>query len=534
MIYVTDKNSTEYGYYYMYGTNAASLGYYAYKSKDLENWSQAGLVFKPTDGMLTQGDFYAPEVIYDKDTDQYYMFYSGKGKDSTGKVSGINYLCVATSKEPYGPFAPCTESGLTVNEPLLDTSKVPNISGAWNCIDASPFIGADGEKYLLFCRVEDPGCHKKSNGEYADSVWGMRMKSWSEPDYTTLTRLTMPGYRTVDRSEKAEYEWQNGTITERNEAPHMYVSRKNGKVTYHLTFSINGTADYAVIQAVGDSPLGSYKKLTKNEGGILLAEEELNWDHIQGPGHHCFIQAGNELFIFYHEQVSRDKVQEGEAVWKRFVAKDRVLLTENGNGQAVLVVNGPTWSLQPKVEAYAKYHNIASQATVKVDNGWNEKALTDGILSIQNYGYNGFQLVDEYMFWSVPAGQQASAAYKNQSAKATITLDFGEYREITGLMIYNSRSYNDAFQEIERIEFDYTDETHLQGATAYIEQLPFDMESYANTSKKMMRPGGSAVATFAPMKVKQIRITIKTGDTKPGYEPYYGMVKLSAIVVLGK
>ena len=35
MIYISDPDSSEYGYYYLYGTTSAAVGFEAYRSKDL-------------------------------------------------------------------------------------------------------------------------------------------------------------------------------------------------------------------------------------------------------------------------------------------------------------------------------------------------------------------------------------------------------------------------------------------------------------------------------------------------------------------
>ena len=476
VLQVTDEDSEDCGAYYLYGT-VDGLG--AYRSTDLENWTRVSTAFTPVANSEIQYNLWAPEVIYDADTDLYYMFASGSKTQD-----GDKHLFVATSDNPAGPFN------------MVDTSKYlgqdSNTMKNWQCIDPSPFVGADGEKYLLFMKAYD-------DDNLYDAVWGMKMTNWTTPDYSTLTKLTRNGYLEVTGNEKATYE---ATKT-RNEAPHMYVDNSNGDATYYLTMSINGLDDYTVIQAIGKSPLGPFRKLTEEEGGILLANDQLEWDHIKGPGHHCFVQAGEELFIFYHQQANRE---EGGS-WNRTLAKDRIVFTENAKGQKVMVANGPTWSLQPKVEAYAEYKNIADEATVSVTNGANKAALTDGVLSM----YKNVNFVKEF----------------ETSEEVTITLDFGTYREITALMVYNSKLYGNAFQSVKRVEFEYESVAYADGATTYIDGLPFDWESYKQATENAMRPGGSAVAVFEPLKVKRIHITLEvpSGQSK---------IAVSEIAILGK
>lgn len=496
VIYISDENSSEYGSYYMYGTYATN-GIAAFKSEDLEKWIDLtptkGLALEPSGNAV--GSFWAPEVIYDNG--KYYMFYSAKDASRS-----INTLYVAVAENPYGPFQPTGELGTNALFDSAAANTALNLANkTWDCIDASPFVGADGSKYLLFCRADD-------YDDNCDNVWGMKMNSWTSPDYSTLKRLAKTGYKTATGSEKMSYECNSsGKVnSSRNEGPHMYVRKHaDGTATYYLTMSIRGLPDYTVIQAVGTEPLGTFTKLTEEEGGILLANDQLSWDHIQGPGHHCFVQAGEEIFIIYHEQVTRN-ISEGYN-WYRFTAKDRVSFVENANGQEVMVVNGPTWSLQPKVEKYAEYTNIAPEATISADGGSNLSALTDGVLSI----YKNVSFVKEFTC----------------SKTVTINLAFSDYREITALQIYNSKTKASSFQTVSRIELEYQSDVYPDGATAYIDDLQFDWNSYQNAITGEMRPGGSAVAVFQPMKVKTIRIVLEVpaGQTD---------VAVSEIAVLGK
>ena len=209
--------------------------------------------------------------------------------------------------------------------------------------------------------------------------------------------------------------------------------------------------------------------------------------------------------------------------WIRTLAVDRVSLVENGSGQEVMVVNGPTWSLQPQIELTSEYKNIASEAKVKVNKGSNAEALTDGMLSI----YKEIDFVKEF----------------ETDKNTTIKLTFDDYREVTGLMVYNSKWFEKAFMHIDRVEFDFKNDDVPGGATAYIDNLAFDWQSYVTSARNDMRPGGSAVAVFEPMEVKEIRIIFKVPVDRPdelqildeeGYVVQQQTVAVSEIAVLGK
>lgn len=71
----------------------------------------------------------------------------------------------------------------------------------------------------------------------------------------------------------------------------------------------------------------------------------------------------------------------------------------------------------------------------------------------------------------------------------TITLTFADYREVTGLMIYNSKFYDRAFIDVKRIEFDCRSADGKFDGTAYIDNLAFNWDFYRNEYADAMRPG---------------------------------------------
>ncbi len=523
VIYIDDENSTEYGYYYMFGTSDAS-SFRAWRSKTLEHWEDMSEVvgypaFYAPDNCFAQSTFWAPEVIYDADLDKYFMFFSGQNRNTT--EWGV-MLGVAEADEPYGPYVMTTRDGHDATTPLFDADKMYKAieeSGMgdpteiFTCIDPHPYVAPDGQKYLYFVR-------DRAGSEQKTHIWGMKMNTWTDPDYSSVTRLTRTGYYTVDDQSEENIATYEGTNNYINEGPYIYESlQSDGSYRYYLTLSINGYTDktYSVIQAVGNSPLGPFTKLKEEDGGILIGTDGQSWDHISGPGHHSFIRIGDELYVLYHEHIDR---LNGNS--QRYAAIDRVEITHNAKGEEVLYVNGPTWSLQPRVEEYAEYKNIAGDADVSAP-GENVDALTDKLLSLYSY----IDYVKEY----------------TADRTTTITLTFDDYREVTGIMIYNSKYFDRAFVDIARIEVDCRTEDGAYEGMAYIDDLAFDWDFYRNEYADAMRPGGSAVAIFDPLLVKEIRITVELPETRPdniqltdeeGWPIKQTQVAVSEIVVLGK
>lgn len=524
VLYIDDEDSTEYGYYYLYATcdyDLAVQGLGAWRSKDLENWERVGgMIFDPyiTDTWANVYLF-APEVVYDEEEDLYFLFSSAYGDPwyEKGTAEGLNIIqdrlwtgFIATSENPYGPFVQYAPPGGSIADSTfldpIEAARAVKERGDDYCyldddffdvIDFHPFVASDGTKYLYMVT---------NNADQA-SIYGCELlnNDWRTPDLSTLVELVAPRYYTIaDRNSRSS----NTVIYEEgssiNEGP--FVLEHEGK--YYLTFSVYGCTDkrYSVAQAVADDPLGPYTKLDYEDGGIILSADGGTWDFVSGTGHHCFVQAGDELLIFYHQHLDR---LNGNS--QRAFSFDRAVWAENADGLPVLYCNGPTWSIQPQLHINTEYRNIAPDATVTAENSAeggtaeNVGALTDGLLSLYSF-------IDYVPEFSASAGQ------------TVITLAFGDWRTVRAVMVYNSKNFDTAFGSVARIEFDFLRPDNGETGTAYIDSLGFDWNFYFDRNNQTMRPGGSATAEFDELQVKEIRITLAS----------QAAVNVSEIVVLGK
>ena len=524
VLYIDDEDSTEYGYYYLYATcdyDLAVQGLGAWRSKDLENWERVGgMIFDPyiTDTWANVYLF-APEVIYDEEEDLYFLFSSAFGDPwyEKGTAEGLNIIqdrlwtgFIATSENPYGPFVQYAPPGGSIADSTfldpIEAARAVKERGDDYCyldddffdiIDFHPFVASDGTKYLYMVT---------NNADQA-SIYGCELlnNDWRTPDLSTLVELVAPRYYTIeDRNSRSSDTviYEEGSSI--NEGP--FVLEHEGK--YYLTFSVYGCTDkrYSVAQAVADDPLGPYTKLDYEDGGIILSADGGTWDFVSGTGHHCFVQAGDELIIFYHQHLDR---LNGNS--QRAFSFDRAVWAENADGLPVLYCNGPTWSIQPQLHINTEYRNIAPDATVTAENSAeggtaeNVGALTDGLLSLYSF-------IDYVPEFSASAGQ------------TVITLAFGDWRTVRAVMVYNSKNFDTAFGSVARIEFDFLRPDNGETATAYIDSLGFDWNFYFDRNNQTMRPGGSATAEFDELQVKEIRITLAS----------QAAVNVSEIVVLGK
>lgn len=541
-------NTERDGYYYLYATTGAC---FVYRSQDLMNWEVVGHALDILDygenGAYTEErqtiwtDIWAPEIVYDEDTELYYLFFSATPtedknvKEGNGVKPGTAkyQMMVATSKSPDRDFKlvnfmdadSCGKENLhhynTAKYPhyyakyfMLDPTQYTAFTattgstdedsgfGGYTCsIDPHPFVDENGDKYLFW--TDNVGENR---------INAVKMVNWLKPDWSTATAVTYCNYYTVEDRNTAQtgaivtqVDYETDTV---NEGPS--VVKHNGK--YYLTFSVNvyTNSSYEVVQAVADSPLGPYRKLTTAEGGVLLSGGVAGSQKVSGSGHHSFVTIGEQTFIAYHKH---DSFKAGGN--SRHLAIDEIkwitVKDKDGKDMDVMYANGPTWSVQPKIEAYSEYKNIADE--VLASGSEDASYLNDGLLSIYKYGNPTFM---EYV--------------KETTIKetTTFTFDFDKERAVRAVMVYNSKKESDCFKKIAKIEF--VSEENGEEVVRYIKDI--DVSSEYLTLDDMgnvfyIDPGSSAYAEFDELNVKSVRITIEVPE---GQE----QVGISEIRILGK
>ena len=547
--FVLDNRSVD-GYFYQYVTEASI---FCYRSKDLMEWEPVGNTLDNLEyaangsqtefRKVTDSQVWAPEVVYDPDTATYYMFFSATPAEDTAVKAGgevepghpYEMTFVATSKYPDRDFQLVNfkdaENCGAENVHTYSAEKYPHYFAKYlmfDCeayrafsdsiggsrtegyggyvggIDPHPYIDENGDKYLYW--VDSRG---------SDRIVGVKMENWLKPDWSTAAVLAYHSFYTVadyqayeagQYVDRVPYEPENHTI---NEGPQ--IIKHNGK--YYLTFSVGNWMDssYQVAQAVADSPLGTFRKLTEEEGGLLLSGGIAGSEEISGTGHHTMMELGDKLYIIYHRH--DDFVTAGAA---RNAAIDELrwitIKDKDGNDLEVLYANGPTCTVQPKIEAFATYKNIAPEA--KVSGSDDAAFLTDGLLSIYKYANETFmENVKETVIIE----------------KTTFTFDFEEARDVRAVMVYNAKMESNCFREISRIELVCEEEG--KEVVRFIKNLPFSPEYYkANDldgSVYYITSGAATYAEFNELNVKSIKITVEVPE---GQES----VGISEVRILGK
>lgn len=575
------------GYFYMYTSGNDGVGIQfepdesksaitVLRSKDLNDWELCGNVANGFSCTIGSNEWiinqvWAPEVVYNEVDETYYLYCSAQSpryQDKDGyrdfPDSGTQfdrfYGAVLMSKNPCGPFE------LATSERYYGNAEQPNLNGKivtgltpqidpkhdhaglatdddryevgdgqnalFGLIDVSPFIDDDGQLYVYFVRHPTPG----SGVDDVQEVWGVKMKDMITPDWSTF-RLLMHRDAAIIRY-KGDTDPDGDYPNWRESSYNFEGLQKGEKVTigdkeysikgapgegcimlkydgrYYLTSTPGGFGGrtYVGMQNIGDSPMGPFERLPQGIGEIVGVNETN--DYMTGIGHAAYVEKDGELFsiTFAHADPFDGTSAAGDG---RIYCVDRVTFVDDPTYGKLLYGNGPTNSLQPKVisECNNGMKNIAGDAKIKASNAQNDtvKYLNDGRFVCLDY-YKDMEF--------------------ESKGKTTITLEFDTPREIGAIMVYNSYDYDYAFSSVDEVVFSLseTPSWYKDGTlkSAYIKDLPFNTD-YVNLEDRFMRVGGSALASFEPIKVTKISITLseKFRNTSKA-------IKVSDIVVLGR
>ncbi len=540
VFYVSEEEDPEYGgYFYRYHTSHSTTvpetEYYqenrirarvAYcdRSKDLYHWEPAGalagyysLAIDESDWCYT--DYWAPEVIRNPADGKYYMYFSAASRtdlnlsymSDAALARDRYYLGVAVSDTPVGPFDLIGERDpkTGILTPTINFQVAYGLDHNIPAIDVHPFFDDDGQLYLYFVR------HSSSYYSGGNRICGMKMNSMAYPDYSTARVLAVPGKYTgsseagnlLNCVDGEDYFINEDGI---NEGPFLY--KHNGK--YYMTYSAYGytNAGYSVHQAISDSPLGDYKKLSIEEGNPVV--DGSHFGDVYGTGHHSLVEVGDELWIIYHRHSS---INDGVG-WDRPNAVDRINFVLNADGEEVMTSNGPSRILTWLPESISGYKNLAKTATISVNNGTGTQYLSDSTLSL----------------YTVANGYTFSA----DSGDVTITLRWKEPVSVSSVMVYNSHTSYSAFSKVGDIRFKLAEKPDWASQDydwAVVKDVALQHGAWEEISEDYLECA-PAVAEFGAIMVTEIQITIKEADRLMSYDKSgqpITALDISEIVVLG-
>lgn len=252
----------------------------AFSSKDLTNWEKHRHVLDIKDVEWAAYSIWAPSIT--EKEGKYYLFFGANDIQNDDQLGGIG---VAVADRPEGPYVD------HIGKPLIDKFH----HGA-QPIDQYVFRDVDGQYYLIY-----GGWRNCNIGKLNDDFTGFIPFE----DGSLFKSITPENYV---------------------EGPFMFV--KNGK--YYLMWSEGGWMgpDYSVAYAIGDSPLGPFKRI----GKILEQDPKI----AKGAGHHSVFNypGSDDWYIVYHRRPLTTDVG-----YHREVSIDRMYFDDEGYILPVKITN---------------------------------------------------------------------------------------------------------------------------------------------------------------------------------------------------
>ncbi len=286
-----DENSDT---YYMYGTGGVKEGFMAYSSKDLQNWESEGQVYNThqKNGWGIK-DFWAPEVYFLKG--KFYMFYSAHWRVNPENEVENYKIGVAVADSPVGPFEDLT------GKPLFDPG--------YPIIDANVFLDDDGSYYLYYSRVAYNHPVETEISEWAKEkglfdeieeswVYGVKLSD----DFLGVEGQPKLLLRPPKKLGNPQTEWESRSVTSgevnRRWTEGSFLLKHKG--IYYIMYSANffGGKNYAVGYATSSSPLGPFTKSVNNP---ILQKDIDRGGKVSGTGHNMvFTDREGRRLLVYH------------------------------------------------------------------------------------------------------------------------------------------------------------------------------------------------------------------------------------------
>jgi beta-xylosidase len=249
--------------YWAFGTNAEGRNVQVLHSADLGTWEPAGDALPHLPGWAAAGRTWAPSVLdlaalgdgHTPDPDHRFVLYVTVREPKSNRQA----IMVATAASPAGPYQP-SGSG-----PLVFQLE------AGGSIDPSPFVDNDGTAYLSW-KADANALHQPA------SLWAQLLSA----DGTALAGSPAELLRVDQR-------WEEPLV----EAPSLV---RDGD-RYYLFYSGGwwGSDGYAVGYAVGDHPLGPWRKATTDRPWFGSDPE------VSGPGgQEFFADPTGQRWMAYH------------------------------------------------------------------------------------------------------------------------------------------------------------------------------------------------------------------------------------------
>lgn len=239
----------ENGTYYMY-TSSGERTLSCYRSKDLDNWEEGGVLFEIPQDFWAYKDVWAGEVH--KYKERYYLFVSLLGKN------GLRGTQIAVSDKPDGRFVPLVDRAVTP----LDKS----------CIDGTLYV-CDGKPYILYSH-DWPDNYFEETNEYIGEIWCSELTEDLTAMKGDAVCLFASNEVPISKATPDNTNWE-GRKSKRYGSDAPFVQRLSDGALY-LTWSPYLDDHYVVLGAVSESGsvFGPWEHLDKplfeDDGGHAM------------------------------------------------------------------------------------------------------------------------------------------------------------------------------------------------------------------------------------------------------------------------
>lgn len=259
----------------------------AFSSPDLVNWTKHHKVLDVKNIPWAAYALWAPSMV--AANGKYYFFFSANNILNNSQLGGIG---VAVSDKPEGPFVDA------LGKPLI--GKIHN--GA-QPIDQFVFRDDDGQYYIYY------------------GGWG----------HCNIARLSADLLSVIPFDDGELYK----EITPEHYVEGSFVIKRNGKYYFMWSEGDWTGSEYSVAYAIGDSPVGSFKRIGK------ILQQDLTI--AKGAGHHSLLKlpGTEDWYIAYHRRPLDSN--EGN---HREVSIDRLYFDKQGFIKPVKMTSGGV-SAQP-------------------------------------------------------------------------------------------------------------------------------------------------------------------------------------------
>ncbi len=329
---------------------AGSNGYtikslYAFRSRDMKNWTDFGIVLEAKREYDNIGDIWASGIDIGPDG-RFYIVYPDGGGGGVGLVG---------ADEIQGPY----KNPVPDNKKLINNwgGGLADCDGIGWCFDPAIFFDDDGQGYFTFGGGDSDSRPARDNNNNIFNIYKLN-KNINGFDVSSKVELKIGGPKAMEAS---------------------YIHKKGS--TYYLSYS---TADLRIAYGTSSNPMGPY-----TYKGIFMDNPNINGRNINANNnnHHGIAQFKGKWYVVYHDrrlvQASEHPASLGNAnpdpAYHRSVSIDEFTYNGDDMNKLTYTDNGPE-----QIENFNPYEvypalTSSKQKNIRSRTDWNKSDWSGGV-----------------------------------------------------------------------------------------------------------------------------------------------------------